>query len=384
MAVDLASLLQSGLVQGVLLLGQGLDVGVQLGRQLVLAVGGLLLPLDDLPRQVGMAALALLHDGRILGGVHQVVGAVLGAVLGLGGGHVAVGAGVALLGHGGLRAAVDSLELGVLGLQHGGAGLGVLPILEAHLVVVGENGLGGHALEPRVGIRGGLGLGGEVVLVVALAAHLGIGGDLIHIGTHGIHEELLGDRGLRRVVLMAVVAADGLGHLHEHLGEGLLVGRIALGVHHGGVLGRLAGDAVGQRVLVHAGRLGHGLQAVGMPRRLVVALGEAVAGVHGHQLRVLGQVVLLALGAVGLVGHIGLVLVGVDVLPRFRHHDAEGIGLGGLGGSRGRGGIAFSPGRCRRRFLGGRRAGGQRRDERHGTCRDGRRLERRSFHDPSF
>lgn len=56
MAVDLASLLQSGLVQGVLLLGQGLDVGVQLGRQLVLAVGGLLLPLDDLPRQVGMAA----------------------------------------------------------------------------------------------------------------------------------------------------------------------------------------------------------------------------------------------------------------------------------------------------------------------------------------
>ena len=223
MAVDLASLLQSGLVQGVLLLGQGLDVGVQLGRQLVLAVGGLLLPLDDLPRQVGMAALALLHDGRILGGVHQVVGAVLGAVLGLGGGHVAIGAGVALLGHGGLRAAVDSLELGMLGLQHGGAGLGVLPILEAHLVVVGENGLGGHALEPRVGIRGGLGLGSEVILVVALAAHLGIGGDLIHIGTHGIHEELLGDRGLRRVVLMAVVAADGLGHLHEHLGEGLLV-----------------------------------------------------------------------------------------------------------------------------------------------------------------
>ncbi|RFT90861.1 hypothetical protein, partial [Adlercreutzia equolifaciens] len=34
--------------------------------------------------------------------------------------------------------------------------------------------------------------------------------------------------------------------------------------------------------------------------------------------------------------------------------------------------------------VGGRRTGGQRRDERHGTCRDGRRLERRSFHGPSF
>ena len=89
---------------------------------------------------------------------------------------MAIGAAVALLGHGRLLGAVDGLELGMLGLEHGRAGLGVLPILGAHLVVVGQDGLGVHGRQPLVGIARGLGVRIEVVLVVALTAHLRLNG----------------------------------------------------------------------------------------------------------------------------------------------------------------------------------------------------------------
>ena len=64
-------------------------------------------------------------------------------------GHVAVGAG-----HAGARvdALVPHLELGVLGLERRRAGLGVRPVLEADLVVVGEDLLDLEALGPRVDV----------------------------------------------------------------------------------------------------------------------------------------------------------------------------------------------------------------------------------------
>ena len=82
--------------------------------------------------------------------------------------HVAVGAGHA---RPRVDALVPHLELGVLGLEHRRAGLGVRPVLEAVLLVVGEDLVGLQALVPRIGetLLGAL----EVVLDVALAADVG-------------------------------------------------------------------------------------------------------------------------------------------------------------------------------------------------------------------
>ena len=49
-----------------------------------------------------------------------------------------------------------------------------------------------------------------------LAAGLGLHGHLLGIGAHGMGEVPLGDDHLGGVVLMAVVAADGLAHLRSH------------------------------------------------------------------------------------------------------------------------------------------------------------------------
>src|SRR5699024_2760240 len=121
--------------------------GGDLARQLLdlLADGGhalLFLGLDvlDLGLQVVVAlAAVLLYQLRVLKRADPVVGGVLAVVVG-DGAHMAVRAAVALLGHGGLVAAVVRLELGMLDLDHGRQRVGMLPILETALVVVSQDG----------------------------------------------------------------------------------------------------------------------------------------------------------------------------------------------------------------------------------------------------
>ena len=67
-----------------------------------------------------------------------------------------------------MDALAPHLELGVLGLEHRGAALGVGPVPEASLVVVGQDLIGLEPVGPRIGqpLLGPL----EVVLDVALPA----------------------------------------------------------------------------------------------------------------------------------------------------------------------------------------------------------------------
>ena len=104
-----------------------------------------------------------------------------------------------------MRALAPRLELGMLCLERGGAGILVGPVTEADLVVVGGDLLDLEALRPRIdeALLGAL----EVVLDVALAAHVGahFGGRglLVHVvvlhalrslvGAHAFDERRAGD-----------------------------------------------------------------------------------------------------------------------------------------------------------------------------------------------
>ena len=81
--------------------------------------------------------------------------------------HVAVGAGDA---RPRVHALIPHLELRVLRLQRGRTRLGVRPVLETGLLVVGENLIGAQPFVPRVGQPLLRPL--EVVLDVALPAHI--------------------------------------------------------------------------------------------------------------------------------------------------------------------------------------------------------------------
>ena len=216
----------------------------------------------------------------------------------------------------------------MLHLDHGRERVGVQPILEAHLIVERQYGLRGHSLKPRVRVRRDLGLRIEVVLVVALTAHLCLHGNFLLVvrgATERLHEVLVRQRERRGVVLVAVVAADGLGELPHRVVELLRIHAVTLAVHHSSELRGLACDTVGQLFLLRrARRFGHAFQRVHMARSLVVAERERVAFVHGVQRRIKLKVVVLArIGRVGLVLLVRSVLVRIDVLPCIRRDHTE-------------------------------------------------------------
>ena len=153
---------------------------------------------------------------------------------------------------------------------------------------------------------------------MALAAGHGALGHLARVVAHRVHEELADGLGaFGRAVLMAVVAADGLGDLSLHR---LNVRRVQRGV---GILlqdelGRLARQAV--RRLGVAPRLVDVGQRIDMPVRLGVELREGRAGPNGLDLRIDLRVIarILVLFVLLVRG----VLVGVHFLPRISGDDA--------------------------------------------------------------
>ena len=244
--------------------------------------------------------------------------------------HMAIGAGIAKVGHIRTATAVVRLKLGVLHLNHRRVGARIFPIGEAHAVVVRKNRIRRHLLATRVGIRGHLGLAIEVVLIVALSAHLSVLRNAVSVSSERIEEKLARNGVGFRIVLMAVVAADRLVELADHVVELLGVHAVAFRIHQSGELGRFACNAVCELLfLLRARRFFHALKRIQVAGRLVVAQRERVSLVHGVERRIRFQIVLLArIGRVRRIVHVTRVLVRIDVFPRFGGHHAELVGLG--------------------------------------------------------
>ncbi len=222
-------------------------------------------------------------------------------------GHVAIGAGDS---GAGMDALVVEFELGMLRFEHRRSGLGVLPIAELDLVVVGFDVVHLQAFRPRIGDRFAFGL--EIVLNVTLAADEGahflprghrVGVVVVdplgrlHISFDPVEEPWAGHTQGHRFGIVAVDAADGVRHflarfLERHGADGfktfldVAVAGFAPDLGHGGVamqarsgLGLFLG-ALGL-VLV--------LERIGVAAFLAIVEGEGVAGENGFETRVLVQ-----------------------------------------------------------------------------------------------
>ena len=223
-------------------------------------------------------------------------------------------------------------KLGVLhlDLRHAGARIGV--VRKAHLVVVGEDGVGVHGGLAAVGQRHGLGLGVKVVFHMALRAGGGLCVQRREILAHGVGKIGVGDDELAAGIGVAVVAADALVDLGEHVLKGNGIRAHALVVHLGGEIGRFAGEAVGQ--LVRTACAGHILHRVVMAARTVVVLVEGHSLVHGGDHRVFLH--MIHRGVVLRVLEVGGIHIGIGLRPAFRadHRDprsrlGHGCRLGG-------------------------------------------------------
>ena len=219
-----------------------------------------------------------------------------------------------------------------LDLAHAGARVGV--VREVHRLVELVDAVRAHGAQAVVGQRGRLRLRIEVVFDVALRAG---GGALVHLVKVRAHR--IGEIGVRHddvagLVGMAVVAADALVHLRQHVLKGHGVGADALVVHRGGEVRRLAGEAVGQ--LVRAARAGHVLDGVVVAACAVVIGVERHALVHGSDHRILLHMVddravllILQVGCVHVRIRFGPVAGRHDAHARARGHNARRLGGGG-------------------------------------------------------
>ena len=188
---------------------------------------------------------------------------------------------------------------------------------------------------------------------MALGAGQRRGVDLLEVAAHGVGQILVGHHQGAAGVAVAVVAAQGLVDLLQHVLKSLGIGLVAeLVGQHGHVRG-LAGEAVCHRVRTAGAR--HVVDDIGVAAGAAVELGEAVAleqrGDHGILRHiVLGGVVLAVL-------HVGRVDFGVSALPvlRGQHRDA-GAGLLDLGDAH----------TVRGYFIGRRRGDGERPLREHG------------------
>ena len=248
-------------------------------------------------------------------------------------GHVAVGAGQAVAG---MYAGLVGLVVRVLGLEHGRLAQLVGEVGEAVVVVVLLHLLRGEPFLPGQGDHCGhllltlvvpLGLL-EVVLDVALGADQGahvLVGDVrdleAALGVQGALEVVAAQGQLHGLVVVAVAAADGVDDLVTVLGP--LAGEIlhlAIALDHPRHVRRLAGPAggglgPGDRVHRRAGAQGVDVvfQGVVVTARLVVVLGEGVAGPEDDDVRVVLEHVADLVALPGL--HEGVVLPRVMLAP---------------------------------------------------------------------
>ena len=263
----------------------------------------------------------------VLQGADQIVALVARAVGGGGGAHMAVGAGELVAVDAALSG--EGLQLGVVDHELADAVGGIDVVskdLAVHheIVVVVQDGIGVHALQAGIGERGGLGLGCEVVVHMALAAGEGGRVDHVDLVAQGFGQIGVGHDQIAARVGMAVKAAERLVDLLQHVLELQRVGRVThldgLGGHDRG----LAGEAVGQGV----GTAGAGdvLDHIGVTAGASVVLGEAVALKEGGNHRVVGHIVLY-LGVLAVL-HIALVNGGILLGPVRRREQLD-AGAGG-------------------------------------------------------
>ena len=217
-----------------------------------------------------------------------------------------------------------------LDLPHAGAGVHIVGkdlAVDLSMVVVIQNGVRIHSSQTGIGQRCGLGCGVEVILHMALRAGKGCRVHILKLLTQSIRKIGVGNHQLVAGVGVAVVAADGLVDLSQHVLKGQPVGGIAHFVDHGGEVRGLAAEAVRQRVRPPGG--GHVLHGVGVATGAAVELGEGHSLVnhadHGVILRV---VVHLGVFTVGKVGRVDF---RVGFRPVLRGHDSNaGAGLDDL------------------------------------------------------
>ena len=263
------------------------------------------------------------------------------AVLGRQPGHVAVGTGEER----GVRAprAEIGLKLGVLHLDLLNAGAGVGPVGEGlagrevrPVVEEGQNRLGSHARQTAVRDGGRLGVGREIILVVALTAGEIRSGDLVKVLAHRVDPVGVGHGDLTWRVRVTGVAGNALDDLRLYLGPILLVRLDALLVHHVGEVGRLAGPAVGEGMRTAGGL--NVLHVVEVAAGGAVVDGKAVALVQRAQIGVLLQIIhdLVVLAVL----EPGLILERIRVFPvlgvQYDHTGLRldlvgGVGAGGCG-----------------------------------------------------
>ena len=136
-------------------------------------------------------------------------------------GHVTVragDAGVVVCAAGG-----EHFIFGMLGLEHGGAGFGIFPILEAHVVVVGDDLVDARAVLPWEGQV--FLVAGKVIFDMAVGANHGAhflageGGPVLALGFQGVFERGVGDDQAHGPGFVAVGAADGILDVRCHVAE---------------------------------------------------------------------------------------------------------------------------------------------------------------------
>ena len=211
------------------------------------------------------------------------------------------------------------LKLGMLhlDLRYARARIGV--IRKADPVVELEDGIRGHRGLAVVGQRHGLGLRIEVVFHMALRAGGGLGVERLEVCAHRVGQVGMRHDELAARVGMAVVAADALVDLGEHVLKGNGIRADALIVHLRREVRRLAGEAV--RELVRTAGAGHVLDRVVVAARAVVILVEGHALVDGSDHRVFLDVV--DRRVVFRVPEVGRIHVGIGLRPVSRFDDGD-------------------------------------------------------------
>ena len=197
----------------------------------------------------------------------------------------------------------EGFHFRMLCFQHLGACPRLLPVLEAHFVIVGQDRFRRHLFLAGIGHHGFVLVRSKIVLDVALAAVQCFWIDGGNIFPQRLVHIAVGDDNLAVVsfvVPVAGIAGNRLRHLAHHFVKGEAVHAHALFVHHFGEVRRLAGDALG--LIMGAGRLGYIFQCIRVAARGFVILGKSVSLIDIDQIRIHLKIV-FSLAVLGVLPH---------------------------------------------------------------------------------